>query len=245
MGLHDGREEIVKRQLVLFFIVDTSGSMMGKKITTVNEAIRNVLPELPKAAGADIDLKIACLKFSSGCEWMYPTPVAAESFSWQELQADGVTDLGAACEELSNKLSRNEFLTAPSGSVAPVLFLMSDGEPTDNYKNGLEKLKNNNWYKFAIKVALAVGNDANTDVLRDFTDGEDNERKAVITAHNSESLKKWIQKVSITSAMIGSKSMPTTNGQPPSKQDQMIDQIKDIEQSDADLQQTPNSADDW
>ncbi len=241
MGLHDGREEIVKRQLVLFFIIDTSGSMMGSKITQVNEAIRGVLPELPDAAGADIDLKVACLKFSSGCEWMYPTPIAAESFSWQEVQADGVTDLGAAFEELNNKLSKNAFLTAPSGSVAPVLFLMSDGEPTDDYVSGLNKLKNNNWYKNAIKVALAVGDDANKDVLKDFTGNIE----AVITVRTPEALRKWIRKVSVTSSMIGSKSQPASDGQIQTKQDQMIDQIKDIEQSDPDLSQTSTSGDDW
>lgn len=241
MGLHDGREEIVKRQLVLFFIVDTSGSMMGTKITSVNEAIRNVLPDLQDAGGADIDLKVACLKFSTGCEWMYPTPIAAESFTWQALQADGVTDLGMAFEELDKKLSRHEFLTAPSGSVAPVLFLMSDGEPTDDYLSGLNKLKNNNWYKNAIKVALAVGDDANKDVLKEFTGNIE----AVITVHTPESLKKWIRKVSITSSMIGSRSQPVNDGQIQSKQDAMIDQIKEIQQIDPDLSQTTTSGDDF
>jgi uncharacterized protein YegL len=46
MGIFDKVEGIVKRQMVLFFIVDTSGSMMGTKIGTVNTAIREVLPEL-------------------------------------------------------------------------------------------------------------------------------------------------------------------------------------------------------
>ena len=241
MGLHDGREEIVKRQMVLFFIVDTSGSMMGTKITSVNEAIRNVLPDLQDAGGADIDLKVACLKFSTGCEWMYPTPIAAESFTWQALQADGVTDLGMAFEELDKKLSRHEFLTAPSGSVAPVLFLMSDGEPTDDYLSGLNKLKNNNWYKNAIKVALAVGDDANKDVLKEFTGNIE----AVITVHKPDELKKWIRKVSITSSMIGSRSQPVNDGQIQSKQDAMIDQIKEIQQIDPDLSQTTTSGDDF
>lgn len=241
MGLHDGKEEIVKRQMVLFFIVDTSGSMMGTKISEVNDAISGVLPELPDVAGSDLDLKVACLKFSSGCEWMYPTPIAAESFKWQELQADGVTDMGMAFGELSDKLSRNAFLTAPSGSVAPVLFLMSDGEPTDDYIAGLNKLQNNNWYKNAIKVALAVGNDANKDVLKEFTGNIER----VITVHTPAALRKWIRKVTITSTMIGSKSQTSSSGQPKTHQEQFDESIKDIEQSDPDLSQTSTSGDDW
>ena len=240
MGLHDGREEIVKRQMVLFLIVDTSGSMMGQKITIVNESVRISIPDLQDAGGSDIDVKVACLKFSTGCEWMYPTPIAADSFQWQELQADGVTDLGMAFEELNDKLSRNKFLTAPSGSVAPVLFLMSDGEPTDDYRSGLNKLKNNNWYKNAVKVALAIGSDANKDVLEEFT----GKKELVISALNAVQLRKWIRKVTITSTMIGTKSY-VDDGQPKTKQDALADEIKEIQQSDPDLSQTPTSADYW
>lgn len=234
-------EGIVKRQMVLFFVIDTSGSMQGSKIGAVNTAIREVLPELKDAGGSDIDLKVACLTFSSGCQWMYPTPIASESFQWNQVEADGVTDLGEACRELSEKLSKNEFLKAPSGSVAPAIFLMSDGEPTDDFESGLAQLKQNNWFKYAIKVAVAIGDDANKDVLAKFTGNIE----SVITVHTPEALKKWIRKVSITSSQIGSKSQPINNGQIQSKQDAMIDEIKDIQQSDPDLDSTSTSGDDW
>lgn len=241
MGMFDDVEGIVKRQMVLFFVIDTSGSMQGTKIGAVNTAIREVLPELKDAGGSDIDLKIACLTFSSGCQWMYPAPIASESFQWNEVYADGVTDLGEAFRELSEKLSRNEFLKAPSGSVAPAIFLMSDGEPTDDFESGLAQLKQNNWFKYAIKVAVAIGDDANKDVLAKFTGNIE----AVITVHTPEALKKWIRKVSITSSKIGSKSQPANNGDPQSKQDAMIDEIKDIQQSEPDMDATSTSGDDW
>lgn len=232
---------IVKRQMVLFFVIDTSGSMQGSKIGAVNTAVREVLPELKDAGGSDVDLKVACLTFSSGCQWMYPTPIASESFQWNQVEADGVTDLGEACRELSKKLSKNEFLKAPSGSVAPAIFLMSDGEPTDDFESGLAQLKQNNWFKYAIKFAVAIGDDANKDVLAKFTGNIE----AVIILHNPEALKKWIRKVSITSSQIGSKSQPVNDGQIQSKQDAMIDEIKDIQQSDPDLDSTSTSGDDW
>ena len=111
MGMFDDVEGIVKRQMVLFFVIDTSGSMAGTKIGAVNTAIREVLPELQDAGGSDVDLKVACLTFSSGCQWMYPTPVAADSFQWNIVDADGVTDLGEACRELSEKMSKNGPIT--------------------------------------------------------------------------------------------------------------------------------------
>lgn len=241
MGMFDDIDGIVKRQMVLFFVVDTSGSMQGTKIGAVNTAIREVLPELRDAGGSDVDLKVACLTFSSGCKWMYSTPIASDSFQWNNVDADGVTDLGSACRELSEKLSKNGFLKAPSGSVAPAIFLMSDGEPTDDFESGLNLLQQNNWFKHAIKVAVAIGDDANKDVLAKFTGNIE----AVITVHTPEALKKWIRKVSITSSQIGSRSQPVNDGQIPSKQETMIDEIKDIQQEEPDLSSTSTSGDDW
>jgi len=241
MGIFDNVEGIVKRQMVLFFIVDTSGSMEGTKIGAVNTAIREVLPELKGIGGSDVDLKIACLKFSSGCSWMHPSPVPVENFQWNNLSAMGETDFGAACKELSDKMAKEKFLSAPSASVAPAIFLMSDGEPTDEYKVGLVELQKNNWFKYAIKVAVAIGDDANIDVLKEFTGNIE----AVITVHTPEALRKMIRFVSITSSQIGSKSQPMQNGQIESKQDAMIDQIKDLQQTDPDLSQTSTNADDW
>jgi uncharacterized protein YegL len=241
MGIFDKVEGIVKRQMVLFFVVDTSGSMVGTKIGAVNTAIREVLPELKGVGGSDVDLKIACLKFSSGCKWMHPVPVPAENFQWNNLSADGVTDFGTACKELADKMSKDKFLSAPSASVAPAIFLMSDGEPTDDYKTGLAELQKNNWYKYAIKVAVAIGDDANIDVLKEFTGNIE----AVITVHTPEALRKMIRFVSVTSSQIGSKSQPMQNGQIESKQDAMIDQLKDLQQTDPDLSQTSTNADDW
>ncbi len=204
MGLYDDVVEVPRRTMVLFFVVDCSGSMSGAKMGTVNSAIEEIVPEIKSISeeNADAQIKVATLAFSTGAQWMDSAPVAAENYRWNYLDANGVTDLGEACEQLNAKLSRNAFMSDVTGSFAPAIFLMSDGEPTDNYKHGLEKLKQNNWFKKAIKVAVAIGDDANQSVLADFTGNIE----AVITVHTPEALKKWIRFVSVTASQIGSKS---------------------------------------
>ena len=76
--------------------------------------------------------------------------------------------MGAAFIELEKRLSRSEYMRSSTGSYAPVLLLLSDGQPTDNVDAGLEKLRHNNWYKVATKVAISVDNGAD-DVLTQFT----------------------------------------------------------------------------
>ena len=133
-----------KKSMVIFFLVDTSKSMEGSKLESLNRVMGDILPELIGVGEAGTDVKVAVMSFSSGCEWITPEPVLIEEYQrWENLSADGVTDLGDACEELCQKLSRNSFLRAPSLSYAPVIFLMTDGYPTDNYKKGFEMLKKN------------------------------------------------------------------------------------------------------
>ncbi len=204
MGIYDEVVEVPRRTMVLFFVVDTSGSMNGSKMGTVNEAIRNVESMLAdiSESNADARIKVATLAFSTGAEWITESPVEAENFRWEDLNPSGITDFGEACKKLNEKLSRNGFMCDATGSFAPAIFLMSDGEPTDNYQYGLDKLKQNNWFKKAIKVAIAIGNDANRKVLAEFT-GTD---EAVITVHTPEELKKWIKFVSVRASEVGSKS---------------------------------------
>lgn len=207
MGLYDEVVEVPRRTMVLFFIVDTSGSMYGAKIGTVNTAIEEIVPELKDISetNADAQIKVATLTFSTNAKWIQSEPIAAENFRWNYLDPGGVTALGDACEKLNEKLSRKEFMSDATGSFAPAIFLLSDGEPTDNYKHSLDKLKQNNWFKKAIKVAIAIGDDANQNVLTEFTGN----REAVITVHTPEALKKWIQFVSVRASEIGSKSSST------------------------------------
>jgi len=235
--MFDNVEGIVRRQMVLFFVVDVSGSMGGEKIGTLNNTMREVLPELQGIGGADVDLKIAVLKFSNGTEWVTSSPVSVDSgYQWSPLTAEGCTDLGAACKKLAEKMSKDQFLNSPSASVAPAVFLLSDGEPTDDFIGGISTLKANKWFKNSIKVALAIGDDANKDVLAEFTGSIE----AVVTAHNAEQLKKWIRFVSVTSSQVGSKSSAvSSSGEPELKQNAVQEAIQQEAQ---DMQQSGDAA---
>ena len=247
MALLDDVVSVPRRTMTLFFVIDTSGSMEGNKIGAVNDAVVNVLPMLDEISqtNPDAEIKVAALEFSSGTKWLYNEPKLASEFVWQDVRAGGLTSLGAACAELSSKLSRSGYMQAASGSFAPAIILLSDGGPTDDFQSGLAKLKANNWFKAAIKVAIAIGDDADKDVLKEFT----GTNEAVFTVHNIEALKQIIRVVAVTSSQIGSKS--STAGDV-TKQDQVIKDVTDAVQDiqGADSVATPaapaaDNYDDW
>ena len=245
MSLLDDVVSVPRRTMTLFFLIDTSGSMMGNKIGAVNDAVVNVLPMLDdiSKSNPDAEIKVAALEFSNGINWLYDEPKSSSDFVWQDVQASGLTSLGAACTELNSKLSRNGFMQSASGSFAPAIILLSDGGPTDDFQAGLAKLKSNNWFKAAIKIAIAIGDDADKDVLKDFTGSIE----AVFTVHNIDALKQVIRVVAVTSSQIGSKSSAAGDT---SKQEQVIkdvtDTVKDIDgaQSEA-APAVANNYDDW
>ena len=239
-NIFDNVGAIVKREMVLFFVIDTSGSMYGTKIGAVNTAIREVIPELRTAGGSDAEIKIAALLFSNDCRWVYQEPISVHDFQWNPVEAFGVTVMGAAFKELASKMSKNAFLNAPSASVAPAIFLMSDGYPTDEWQEGLNLLKKNRWFKYAIKVAVAIGDDADHTILTEFTGTSE----AVITTHTPEALKKMIRFVSVTSSKIGSQSLPINdNENSQTKQDKLNQNIQDYLKNNPDVDQ--NAADQW
>jgi len=193
--------EIARKTLVMFYLVDVSGSMEGTKIATVNEAMRELLPEMKKISdgNADAVIKLAVMQFSSGAEWITQFPVDFEDFTWIDLEACGATYLGEACNLLNSKLNKDEFLQDKVGNLAPVIILMSDGGPNDDFYSGLAKLKENRWFRHAIKVAIAIGDDADKNVLADFT----GTNETVIEAKNKQMLKKMIKFVSVKSSTRG------------------------------------------
>ena len=208
--------------MVLFFLVDTSGSMYGEKIGSLNDAIRETVPDLKDLSQSNPDaaIKIAVMQFDTNVRWLYPQPIDSEQFRWNDLQAGGLTELGAALLELNGKLSKTQFMQEAAGSYAPVLILLSDGGPTDDFDSALEVIKKNAWFKHAIKIAIAIGNDADKNVLTQFTGNSE----SVIEVHNKSALKAIIRFVSVTSSQVNSKSNSVEDA---SKQDKVNEKIKE------------------
>jgi uncharacterized protein YegL len=228
--------QVPRRTMVLFFLVDTSGSMMGDKIGAVNSAIEEVIPELRdiSESNADACIKIAALKFSTEAEWCYDAPVEAGDFRWNYLNAGGVTAFGRACEALNEKLSSREFMSDVTGAFAPAILLMTDGEPTDNWKEGLGRLRQNSWFKHAIKVGIAIGDDANKAIIAEFTGTPE----AVLEVHQREALKKMIKFVSVRASQLASQGAAVGSepgaGAASGKQVKLIKDLADMQSADPD-----------
>ena len=87
--------------------------------------MRKVADENPNA-----NILVRAVKFSDGAQWHVAQPTPIENFRWMDLSADGVTDLGKALKLVADQLRCPPM---EERALPPVLVLMSDGQPTDDF----------------------------------------------------------------------------------------------------------------
>lgn len=159
------------RKLHVFYVLSTSESMAGVRMATLNAAMKETIAELKEQTKhkADAEIKIAVLGVADGCRWISSPegPEDLEDFVWTNQEARGKRDMGAALKELDAKLSMHVFLGSMTGNYMPLIIFMTDGSATDDYKQPLEKLRQNKWFVRATKIGLAVGDDADREMLAD------------------------------------------------------------------------------
>jgi uncharacterized protein YegL len=156
------------RPLHFIFIADCSGSMQADgKIQALNNAIREAIPHLRDLAARNphAQILVRALAFSSGTRWHVAEPTPVERLIWPDLLAYGYTDLGAALTEVASVLRSPPM---EPRSLPPALVLVSDGEPTDDFEAGIAALMAEPWGAKAVRLAIGIGRDADTDVLQRF-----------------------------------------------------------------------------
>lgn len=208
-------EPTARRDLHVFYVLDTSGSMVGTPIQILNQAMQETIRALEKVAkkNGDAQLKLSVLEFNTTVKWMHQAgPQRVEDFAWFDLTAGGLTQIGAALDELNSKLSRREFMKSEGGTLLPIIIFMTDGHPTDDYHKSLDVIKQNKLFRRASKIGFAVGEHADAEMIAHLT----GDSEAVIRTNNLALFAKLLQFVSVTSSVIASTSQisggPTSNG---------------------------------
>lgn len=205
----DKLNETPRKDLHIFYVLDTSGSMMGAKISALNHAIEESLATLKTLAksNGDARLKVAVLQFNTGCSWVTKNGPEdlEEDFVYDYLQAGGLTDVGTALKELSEKLSPDEYLGSMMGALMPIIIFMSDGLATDNFMPELEKARQNRWFARATKIGFALGDDADVKMIASVVGNSE----AVIKTSNLDLFERLIRFVTVHTSTLRSQSATT------------------------------------
>lgn len=193
------------RPLHFIWILDCSGSMsVDGKIQTLNHAIRETIPHMQAVAeeNPNADVLVRAIKFSSGAQWCLSQPTPVASFQWTDLTTAGVTDMGRAFSMVADQM---KIPPMSDRALPPVLVLISDGQPTDDYVAGLKALTSQPWGKKAVRIAISIGGDTDEEVLQKFIGHSEFKP---LQANNPEALVRHIKWVS--TAVLKSASAPAS-----------------------------------
>jgi uncharacterized protein YegL len=155
-------------------MADCSGSMKGEKMQALNYALRSMLPHLAawERDQVQAQLLVRILAFATEPHWHIPDPVPVSEVAshWRNLEYvhQGRTHMGAAFAVVAAVL-RPELVERRA--LRPAILLITDGLPTDppgGFEAGLAALTESAAGRSALRVAVAIGRDANSGPLNRF-----------------------------------------------------------------------------
>lgn len=152
------------RRLPVYLLLDTSGSMSGEPIEAVKNGVQTLVAALRQDPQALESAYLSIITFDSSARQIVPLTELAQ-FQMPDIQASGTTAMGEALSLLASRREQEVAKSTPEkkGDWRPLVFLLTDGQPTDDLKRGLADFQKHKW---GIVVPCAVGSGADTSMLK-------------------------------------------------------------------------------
>lgn len=189
------------RRLPVYLLVDTSGSMHGEAIEAVRNGLQVLVSALRQDPYALETAYLSVITFDSKAKQVTPL-TELMNFQVPNIQASGTTAMGEALVLLADCINREVVKGSAEvkGDWKPVVFLLSDGSPTDSLTKGIAAIKG---IKTGTFVACAAGASADTATLKQIT-----ESVVSLDTANANSIRayfKWVSaSISVCSQKIDS-----------------------------------------
>ncbi|MFL0194058.1 Hsp70 family protein [Clostridium sp. WILCCON 0269] len=168
-----------EKSLYFIWLVDCSGSMnIDNRLGYVKKGIKLVIPHIEeKCRLYNTTVNFGIIKFSDTAAWCVRSGDEIDDSSYENIKAAGITSMGDAINLVSNELNE---LKVHGKTLLPVIFLITDGMPTDDYNGALDKLLNSFVGKSAYKDVITIGYDVDEACMCRFIDDVSRKPKGVV-----------------------------------------------------------------
>ena len=206
-------DRIAKGKLNVILLVDTSTSMRGDRIDSVNSAINDVIAYLRELAcdNTNYDFHLSLISFSTDVS-LFNNQLSEDvnSINFQPLKAKGQSNLHLAYHKLNELLTKESKggMMPDFGGAAPIILLLTDGHPSNEklLKEEMAMLSQKGWFKVALRygIAIELDDERTYKILKDFVRNNGD----VITSYNSNMLESIIKIVVMSASKVKSQSTP-------------------------------------
>jgi uncharacterized protein YegL len=150
------------KRLPVYLVLDTSYSMDGEPIEAVRMGLRALLSDLQSDPQALEAVWLSVITFDETTKQLVPL-TAIDQFTEPDLNANGMTNLGEGLHLLLDCVDRE----SSPGDAKPLVFLLSDGYPTDDWEKAADEVKRR---RLGNIIGCGMGPDADDAVLKRITD---------------------------------------------------------------------------
>lgn len=177
------------RRLPVYLLLDTSGSMSGEPIEQVKNGLQMLVAGLRQDPYALETAYLAVITFDSTAQEIVPLTELTD-FQPPVISARGSTSLGAALALVADSASKNvaKTTTTQKGDWRPMVFIMTDGEPNDDWQKGLARFNQEKW---GVVVACAVDS-ADISVLKQISGAENVVKLDTSDSGSINAFFKWV-----------------------------------------------------
>lgn len=158
------------RRLPVFLLIDVSESMVGDALYQLEKGLLDIARTLRTNPYALETAYLSVIVFAGRPRTLVPlTEIAL--FQPPELPIGGGTALGAALDHLMHEIDRSVLRTTPDrkGDWKPLVFLLTDGHPTDDAQAAVSRWRSSYAAK-ADLVAVSIGGGADHRLLDQLTE---------------------------------------------------------------------------
>jgi uncharacterized protein YegL len=158
------------RRLPIYFLIDISESMIGEPIQQVEEGLSTIIQSLKTDPNAIETVWVSIIVFAGQPKTLVPLQEIV-SFYPPKFPIGSGTSLSKGLGHLMYELRKNIVKTTAEqkGDWKPIVFLFTDGVPTDDTKSAIAEWKQS-WQRTANLVAISFGSETDTHLLSELTE---------------------------------------------------------------------------
>ncbi len=196
------------------------------RISILNKCVKKMLGTLANFERDGTEFLVSIITFGDDTRMaLEPTPASDVRFT--TLHASGNTPLGRALDIAKTLIEDKTQI--PSRAYRPLVVLVSDGEPNDDWEDRLTDFIQNGRTAKCDRMALAIGPDADRTMLARFVEGTDHE---VSEADTADQIYKFFKYVTLSTVQRTKSQEPNTT--PPDGEIKRLVQASTTQQKDND-----------